>query len=79
MAPSRVVQVRAGAMACLQRTVVAAERLAVPASGLSRALTELLLPLGHDLTKLLHAKDMPQVRVHVWCGCVRVHACVGYV
>lgn len=49
-------------MACLQRTVVAAERLLLPPPGLARALQELLLPLGHDLIKLMHARDMPQVR-----------------
>ncbi len=49
-------------MACLQRTVVAAERLLLPPPGLARALQELLLPLGHDLIKLVHARDMPQVR-----------------
>ncbi len=68
MHPLRIVvlyQVRTGALSCLQRAVVAAERLSIPAPGLTRALQELLLPLGQDLVKILGSasasKDMPQV------------------
>ncbi|KAG2488975.1 hypothetical protein HYH03_012417 [Edaphochlamys debaryana] len=65
LAKNTSVEVRAGTMSCLQRTVVAAERLIIPAPGLARALQELLLPLGHDLVKLMHHKDMPQCDVTV--------------
>lgn len=37
----------------------------IPPPGLARSLTELLLPLGHDLVKLMHSRDMPQCDVTV--------------
>ncbi|PNW80894.1 hypothetical protein CHLRE_07g334100v5 [Chlamydomonas reinhardtii] len=65
LAKNTSVEVRTGTMSCLQRTVVAAERLVIPPPGLARSLTELLLPLGHDLVKLMHSRDMPQCDVTV--------------
>ncbi|KXZ43437.1 hypothetical protein GPECTOR_90g523 [Gonium pectorale] len=68
LAKNHSAEVRAGALSCLQRSVVSAERLGIPPAGLARCLTELLLPLGQDLVKLMPsaaARDMPQCDVTV--------------
>ncbi|EFJ51864.1 hypothetical protein VOLCADRAFT_87471 [Volvox carteri f. nagariensis] len=68
LAKNHNVEVRSGTLQCLQRAVVSAEKLAIPAEGLTRALQELLLPLGQDLVKMLGssaARSMPQCDVTV--------------
>ncbi|GFR51100.1 hypothetical protein Agub_g13429 [Astrephomene gubernaculifera] len=65
LAKNTNLEVRTGTMSCLQRTVVAAERLLVPPGGLARSLSELLLPLGQDLVRCMGNRDMPQCDVTV--------------
>ncbi|GIL44250.1 hypothetical protein Vafri_1768 [Volvox africanus] len=69
LAKNHNIEVRNGTLQCLQRAVVSAEKLVIPAEGLTRSLQELLLPLGQDLVKMLGssaaARDMPQCDVTV--------------
>ena len=51
----RPTQVRSTAVSYLQRSVVAAEKLAIPAEQVQQSLLLLVLPMAHDLSKLVHA------------------------
>lgn len=72
-------QIRNGALECLQRSVVAAEKFAVPAVVVQRVLLQLLVPMTQDLVRkvavtspaVLH-REFPQVRVCLSC----VYLCV---
>ncbi len=62
-------QIRNGALECLQRSVVAAEKFAVPQAVVQRVLLQLLIPMTQDLVRkvavtspaVLH-REFPQVR-----------------
>lgn len=64
---NRPPQARSGALECLQRAVVAADKFGVPSEAVQRALVSVLIPITSDLARLVAAqgpnpRDFPHVR-----------------
>lgn len=59
-----LLQVRVGALECLQRAVVAAEKFAVPPAVVQRVLQQLLVPMTADMCRIVATgsnRDFPAV------------------